>query len=175
MAILRAIIIRRISELSFTCKNIYFLPKSAIMNTVIVYDKRIVKFSKCHNHLHPKNDDYLMMKLLSGSNLNNLPLCLLWSVDGVPFTDSLFYRPQRSCEGYVFTPVCHSVHRWGLASVHTGIHPPPPAGTPQAGTPRTGTSQSRHPPRSSHPRPPPNKRLLLRTVRILLECILVIF
>ena len=22
-----------------------------------------------------------------------------------------FYRPQRSCEGYVFTPVCHSVHR----------------------------------------------------------------
>ena len=20
------------------------------------------------------------------------------------------YRPQRSCEGYVFTPVCHSVH-----------------------------------------------------------------
>ena len=21
-----------------------------------------------------------------------------------------YYRPQRSCEGYVFTPVCHSVH-----------------------------------------------------------------
>ena len=24
------------------------------------------------------------------------------------------YRPQRSCEGYVFTPVCHSVHRRGV-------------------------------------------------------------
>ena len=23
------------------------------------------------------------------------------------------YRPQRSCEGYVFTRVCHSVHKGG--------------------------------------------------------------
>ena len=44
----------------------------------------------------------------------------------------LYYRPQRSCEGYVFTPVCHSVHRgvrlsacWDttLREAHT---PPPP-------------------------------------------------
>ena len=28
-----------------------------------------------------------------------------------------YYRPQRSCEGYVFTRVCHSVHR-GLVSQH---------------------------------------------------------
>ena len=27
-----------------------------------------------------------------------------------------FYRPQRSCEGYVFTHVCHSVHEGGAWS-----------------------------------------------------------
>ena len=60
-----------------------------------------------------------------------------------------YYRPQRSREGYVFTPVCQSFFsRGGSASVHAGI----PHGT----------------------RPPqPNRRLLLRTVRILLKCILV--
>ena len=36
------------------------------------------------------------------------------------------YRPQRSCEGYVFTRVCHSVHGGEVsASVHAGILPPP--------------------------------------------------
>ena len=36
------------------------------------------------------------------------------------------YRPQRSCgQGNIFTPVCHSVHRGGSASVHVGIPPPP--------------------------------------------------
>ena len=33
----------------------------------------------------------------------------------------IYYRPQRSCEGYVFTRVCHSVHRgggWGVLSQH---------------------------------------------------------
>ena len=29
-----------------------------------------------------------------------------------------FYRPQRSCEGYVFTRVCDSVHRGGVLSQH---------------------------------------------------------
>ena len=43
-----------------------------------------------------------------------------------------FYRPQRSCEGYVFTPVCHSVHRGGgwVCPSACWIHPPgqtPPA------------------------------------------------
>ena len=37
------------------------------------------------------------------------------------------YRPRRSCEGYVFTPVCLSTGR--SASVHAGI-PPPPEQTP---------------------------------------------
>ena len=38
-----------------------------------------------------------------------------------------FYRPKRSLgQGNIFTPVCHSVHRSGSASVHAGIPPPPP-------------------------------------------------
>ena len=50
----------------------------------------------------------------------------------------MFIKPERTrgtvllpsanvaCEGYVFTPVCHSVHGWGVfASVHAGIHTPP--------------------------------------------------
>ena len=71
------------------------------------------------------------------------------------------YRPQRICEGYVSTPVCLSTG--GSASVHAGI-PLPRADTPplRAGiTPPPGAD------------PPPRRRLLLRTVRILLECILV--
>ena len=61
-----------------------------------------------------------------------------------------YYRPQRSCEGYVFTRVCHSVQGGGCLPqcmlVYCHHHRPPP---------------------------PPYPRLLLRTVRILLECILV--
>ena len=49
------------------------------------------------------------------------------------------YRPQRSCgQGNIFTPVCHSVHRGGSASMHAGI-PPPLDQTPpwdQAAPPR---------------------------------------
>ena len=29
----------------------------------------------------------------------------------------IHYHPQRSCEGYVFTSVCHSVHRGGTLQV----------------------------------------------------------
>ena len=36
----------------------------------------------------------------------------------------VFYRPQRSCEGYVFTPVCHSVHGGALSQCMLGYHPP---------------------------------------------------
>ena len=76
-----------------------------------------------------------------------------------------YYRPQRNCEGYIFTPVCHSVHGGGggSASVHAGI-PPPGAG------PQPPWEQTPPPPGSRHPS---SRRLLLRTVRILLECILV--
>ena len=58
------------------------------------------------------------------------------------------------CKGYVFTPVCHSVHRGGSASVHAGIHILPPG---------------RHPPAQCMLGDTGNKR----AVRILLECNLV--
>ena len=68
------------------------------------------------------------------------------------------------CEGYVFTPVCLSVHRGGLSQCILGYHHhPPPPGTRHC-PPGPGT-------------PPPlreQRRLLLRTVCILLECILVL-
>ena len=95
------------------------------------------------------------------------------------------YRSQRFCKGYVFTPVCLSTGG-GLPQCMLGWH------TPQKQTP----PRSRHPPRSRPPleqtpagedppsgadpnppwsRHPHRTRLLLRTVRILLECILVNF
>ena len=53
----------------------------------------------------------------------------------------LFYHPQRSCEGYVFTPVCDSVN-WGVsAQVYAGIYTPRTKGRhppgPEADTPRS--------------------------------------
>ena len=65
-------------------------------------------------------------------------------------------------EGYVFTPVCHSVHRGVCASVHAGIHPQeadnpsprkwvpslPGSRYPQEADTLPG---SRHPPVSRHP------------------------
>ena len=67
------------------------------------------------------------------------------------------------CEGYVFTPVCHSVHRGCLPQCmlgytpleqtsHGSRHPleqtPSRADTPQTPPPRADTH---HPPRSKHP------------------------
>ena len=47
-----------------------------------------------------------------------------------------YYRPQRSCEGYVFTPVFLStVGGGGSASLHAGI--PPEETPPGTRTPRT--------------------------------------
>ena len=88
-----------------------------------------------------------------------------------PFTDTksrmcsiftYFYRPQRSCEGYVFTRVCLSTR---VGSTWAGT--PHPPGSTHTHTPPPGA----HPPGST----PPGRRLTLRTVRILLECILVEF
>ena len=84
---------------------------------------------------------------------------------------TIYYRPQRSCEDYVFTSVCHYVHRGGAASVNALIpHPlgagtpleqappqeqaPPGAGNPPpgAGTPLgAGTPQDQAPPGTRHP------------------------
>ena len=90
----------------------------------------------------------------------------------------IFYRPQRSCEGYVFTSVCLSAG--GSASVHAGIsprskHPPHDQVAPNAGIPweQALPHKRRHPPPPGAGTPLPSRRLLLRMVRILLECILV--
>ena len=61
-----------------------------------------------------------------------------------------FYRPQRSCEGYVFTPVCQSFCSQG--GVPGQVHPR--AGTPpwdQAHPPGPGTPPWQVPPGQVHP------------------------
>ena len=92
---------------------------------------------------------------------------------------NIHYRPQRSCgQGNIFTPVCHSVHSWGSASVHAGI-PPLGADTPPRDQTPPGPDPS--PPEQTPPQDqtPPGSRLqhtvYERPVRILLECILVNF
>ena len=73
------------------------------------------------------------------------------------------------CEGYVFTPVSHSVHRGGGVPGLRGVCSrgvPGPGGVPGLGASAPGggvLGGDHHPP----------GRLLLRAVRILLECILV--
>ena len=65
-------------------------------------------------------------------------------------------------QGYVFTRVCHSVHRVGSAPLHAGIHTPPGQ---EAGTPSPGTrgrhpqhwDQSQAPPRTRGRHPPPSE------------------
>ena len=57
-----------------------------------------------------------------------------------------FYRPQTKLrKGYVFTPVCHSVHGGMSAPVHAGIHTSP-VYTPPGQIP----PKSRHPLGSRH-------------------------
>ena len=63
------------------------------------------------------------------------------------------YRPQRSCEGYVFTPVCLSTGGGGSASVHAGIPPPRTRHPPGPDPPRTRQPPGPDPPRTGHPPP----------------------
>ena len=95
-----------------------------------------------------------------------------------------FYRPQRSCEGYVFTGVCLSTRGGGVsASVHAGMPPPEQSPPGSRHTPGSRHPRSRHPQEQTHrvdtpqeqTHPLPERRPLLRTVRILLECIFVKF
>ena len=61
------------------------------------------------------------------------------------------YRPLRSCEGYVFTPVCLSTGRGGLPQCRDTT--PLGAGTPRADTPQEQASPPRsRPPQSRNPR-----------------------
>ena len=72
-----------------------------------------------------------------------------------------FYRPQRSCEGYVFTPVCQSFcSQGGLPQCMLGCYPPE-AGTPWEQTPPAEPPGCRHPPWEQAP--PPGSRPLLQT------------
>ena len=79
---------------------------------------------------------------------------------------TFYYRPQRSCESYVFKGVCLSTGG-GYLIRYTPLGPgaPPRPGTHPPVTRYTPPDQV-HPPRDQI-------RSLLRTVRILLECILV--
>ena len=63
----------------------------------------------------------------------------------------IFFRPQRSCgQGNIFTPVCHSVHRGGSASVHAGMPTPRPDPPEQT----HNTPQTRHHPPGTRHHPP---------------------
>ena len=84
---------------------------------------------------------YLIRQIQSGMFVNchclNLP-----DKDLLEKTDLLLASANEVCEGYVFTPVCHSVHKGGrcLSQCMLGY-------TPRADTP----PESRHPPRADTP------------------------
>ena len=84
------------------------------------------------------------------------------------------YRPQRSCEGYVFTGVCLSTGGVCLSACWDTTprnRPPPGSRHPPADIPGRHLRQT--PPWHTPCQTPPERRPLLRTVRILLEFILV--
>ena len=97
----------------------------------------------------------------------------------------VFYRPRsEASEGYVFTGVCHSVTkrgggrcsdlvRGGKVDVLTWSSTPPlgPGHLP----PPLGPGHLPPPPGPGHLPPPPPETTRRRAVRILLECILVLF
>ena len=136
---------------------------------------------------------------------------------------SNFYRPLRSCKGYVLTPVSLSTGGvylnacWDTTTTTLPLQTPTEADTPQSRHPLEQIPQEQTPPRSRHSpsrhphpqadtspvadtsgadtlptpleqtaplgadtplqeqTPPQSRRLLLRTVRIQLECILVCY
>ena len=59
-------------------------------------------------------------------------------------------RKRSLGQSNIFTPVCHSVHSGGSASVHAGIPPPPP------GTRYTPPRDQPHPPGPDTHTPPPS-------------------
>ena len=93
------------------------------------------------------------------------------------FTNYYYYRPQRSCGKVIFSQASFILSTEGgcLLQCMLGYKPPrqaPPSEDPLGRTPRP---REGHPPKSTHTlqRTHP-RRSLQRTVRILLECFLVI-
>ena len=94
-----------------------------------------------------------------------------WSGSCASYNAVLLPSATKLRQGCVSKGISDSVHRWVSAPVHAGIHPPlerNPLGRkpPWADTP---SGQTTPPPEQTLP----SRRLLLRTVRILLERILV--
>ena len=98
---------------------------------------------------------------------------------------TIYYRPQRSCEGYVSPPPAPDQAHPRPGTPQTR-HPSGPGTHPdQAPAQEQTPTQDQAPPQEQTPTPgpgtpppdqahlPPSKRLPLRMVRILLECILV--
>ena len=104
---------------------------------------------------------------------------IAWNLSvGVDFDISLEFLPPANevCESYVFTPVCHSVHRRAVC-LSACWDTPPWEQTP----PGADTTQGQTPPRADTPGGQTSHlaQCMLgdtgnkRVVRILLECILV--
>ena len=87
--------------------------------------------------------------------------------------DMSYYRRQRGCEGYAFTGVCLST---GGGSGRGGCLVPGGSGPRGGASSQGGLVRGRgvSGPRGAPGGDPPPRRPPLRTVRILLECILVI-
>ena len=93
---------------------------------------------------------------------------------GLPWKHSLLPPANEVCEGYVFTRVCHSVHR-GVSRPRPRVEVGGGSGWGEGVQAHTrgvqeGGGVSQHALRQT----PPSRRLLLRGVCILLQCILVI-
>ena len=82
----------------------------------------------------------------------------------------MFITVRNEVAKVMLLQVCVCPQWGGSASVHAGIPTPRPPGADTPSGPDTPPDQA--PPESRHP-PPRERRILLRTVRILLECILV--
>ena len=85
-------------------------------------------------------------------------MCCVYAINlrSLSFSYSYLFitaRKRSLGQGNIFTPVCHSVHGGGSASVHDGIPPFPPdqASPDQSPPPKPGTPpRTRHPPGAEH-------------------------
>ena len=114
---------------------------------------------------------FVRENLLKAVTLSNTSyVVLLFKTNQVCALVVITARKRSLEQGNIFTPVCQSFcsQEGGSASVHAGIPPPLPRTRHPTPPQKPGT-----PPGSRPPPPRTSRRLLLRTVHILLECILV--